>query len=69
MAVKEQLTLPPGPNGPVGSGSGNDLSSHLWSAAARTTPGVVVHPLKAHGCVAVHNWDVEELAHMVSEGR
>jgi lipoprotein-anchoring transpeptidase ErfK/SrfK len=62
----EPLTLPPGPNGPVGS---------VWIDLSEPTYGIhgTPHPSKidktsSHGCVRMTNWDANELAHMVSQG-
>ncbi|WP_424943457.1 L,D-transpeptidase [Aliiroseovarius crassostreae] len=64
--VKEKLTLPPGPNGPVGS---------VWIDLSEPTYGLHGTPEPAklfvnasHGCVRFSNWDAMELADMVSEG-
>lgn len=60
------LTIPPGPNGPVGS---------IWIALSKPTYGIhgTPEPSKigktySHGCVRLTNWDAAELAKMVSEG-
>jgi lipoprotein-anchoring transpeptidase ErfK/SrfK len=60
------LTIPPGPNGPVGS---------IWIALSKPTYGIhgTPEPSKigktySHGCVRLTNWDATELAKMVSEG-
>ncbi|WBU56928.1 L,D-transpeptidase family protein [Paracoccus sediminicola] len=60
------LTLPPGPNGPVGS---------VWIALSKPTYGLHGTPNperlfrgESHGCVRLTNWDAEELAHMVQPG-
>ncbi|WP_417412791.1 L,D-transpeptidase family protein [Hoeflea sp.] len=62
----EPLTLPPGPNGPVGD---------VWIDLSEPTYGIhgTPHPSKidktsSHGCVRMTNWDARELAHMVSQG-
>lgn len=63
---KSVLTLPPGPNGPVGS---------VWIALSKPTYGLHGTPSpsrlfvsKSHGCVRLTNWDADELAHMVQPG-
>ena len=63
---EEPLTLPPGPNGPVGT---------IWIDLSEPTYGIhgTPHPSKlftnaSHGCVRMTNWDAEELAEMVEEG-
>ncbi|MBO6903234.1 MAG: L,D-transpeptidase [Rhizobiaceae bacterium] len=60
------LTIPPGPNGPVGS---------IWIALSKPTYGIhgTPEPSKigktfSHGCVRLTNWDATELAKMVREG-
>ncbi|MDO5604334.1 MAG: L,D-transpeptidase [Paracoccus sp. (in: a-proteobacteria)] len=60
------LTLPPGPNGPVGT---------VWIALSKPTYGLHGTPRpsrlfvsESHGCVRLTNWDAEELAHMVQPG-
>lgn len=60
------LTLPPGPNGPVGS---------VWIALTKPTYGIHGTPTpsrlfvsESHGCVRLTNWDAQELAHMVQPG-
>ncbi len=60
------LTLPPGPNGPVGS---------IWIALDKPTYGIHGTPdpskigkTESHGCVRLTNWDAEELAKLVSPG-
>jgi lipoprotein-anchoring transpeptidase ErfK/SrfK len=60
------LTIPPGPNGPVGS---------VWIALSKPTYGIHGTPdpdkigkTNSHGCVRLTNWDAQELAKMVSPG-
>lgn len=60
------LTIPPGPNGPVGS---------IWIALDKPTYGIHGTPepskigkTESHGCVRLTNWDAQELAKMVSKG-
>jgi lipoprotein-anchoring transpeptidase ErfK/SrfK len=64
--VKGKLTLPPGPNSPVGS---------VWIALSKDTFGI--HGANApkeigkkfsHGCIRLTNWDAEELAGRVKAG-
>lgn len=62
----ENLTLPPGPNGPVGS---------VWIALSKPTYGIhgtpepsVVSKTASHGCVRLTNWDAEDLASMTRPG-
>lgn len=61
-----KLTLPPGPNGPVGS---------VWVALSKPTFGIhgtpepsKVSKTNSHGCVRLTNWDAEELADLVKPG-
>ncbi|TPO05934.1 L,D-transpeptidase family protein [Mesorhizobium sp. B1-1-5] len=60
------LTIPPGPNGPVGS---------VWIALDKPTYGIHGTPdpskigkTESHGCVRLTNWDARELAKVVSPG-
>ena len=62
----EVLTIPPGPNGPVGT---------VWIALSKPTYGIHGTPepsqidkTGSHGCVRLTNWDAEELAGMVAPG-
>ena len=62
----EVLTIPPGPNGPVGS---------MWIDLTEPTFGIHGTPepsridkVQSHGCIRLTNWDAEELAAMVAEG-
>lgn len=57
---RTKLTLPPGPNGPVGS---------VWIALSKPTFGIhgtpepsKVSKTNSHGCIRLTNWDAEELA-------
>jgi lipoprotein-anchoring transpeptidase ErfK/SrfK len=63
---KRKLTLPPGPNNPVGT---------VWIALSKPTFGIhgtpepsQVSKTTSHGCVRLTNWDAEELAGMVKPG-
>jgi lipoprotein-anchoring transpeptidase ErfK/SrfK len=60
------LTIPPGPNGPVGT---------VWIALDKPTYGIHGTPdpskigkSESHGCVRLTNWDAEQLAKLVSPG-
>jgi len=62
----EKLTLPPGPNNPVGI---------VWIGLSK--PGYGIHGTPApsgidktgsHGCIRLTNWDAEELAGLISPG-
>jgi lipoprotein-anchoring transpeptidase ErfK/SrfK len=62
----EPLTLPPGPNNPVGL---------VWIDLSKPTYGVHGTPAPAeidkeasHGCVRLTNWDAQELGKTVSQG-
>jgi lipoprotein-anchoring transpeptidase ErfK/SrfK len=63
---EEPLTLPPGPNGPVGS---------IWIDLTKETYGIhgtadpeLVGKTPSHGCVRLTNWDAEELGRLVKFG-
>ncbi|MFW2588202.1 L,D-transpeptidase family protein [Sagittula sp. SSi028] len=64
--VKEALILPPGPNGPVGS-FWIDLSKPTYGLHGTDEPAKLFSQ-RSHGCVRFTNWDITELAAMVSEG-
>lgn len=60
------LTVPPGPNGPVGT---------VWIALSKPTYGIHGTPdpsrigkTSSHGCIRLANWDAEELAKLVKPG-
>lgn len=60
------LTVPPGPNGPVGN---------VWIALSKPTYGIHGTPepsrigkSNSHGCVRLTNWDANELAQMIRPG-
>lgn len=60
------LTIPPGPNGPVGT---------VWIALSKPTYGIHGTPepsrigkTSSHGCIRLTNWDAQELAKMVKPG-
>ena len=60
------LTIPPGPNGPVGS---------VWIALDKPTYGIHGTPdpskigkTESHGCIRLTNWDARELAKLVKPG-
>lgn len=63
----EPLTIPPGPNGPVGS---------IWIDLSKPTYGIhgTPYPSKidksqSHGCVRLTNWDAEALSKLVVPGK
>lgn len=62
----EVLTIPPGPNGPVGS---------IWIALSKPTYGIhgtpepsTIGKTNSYGCVRLTNWDAQELAKLVKQG-
>jgi lipoprotein-anchoring transpeptidase ErfK/SrfK len=62
----EILTLPPGPNGPVGS-VWIDLSEPTYGIHGTPEPSLI-DKTGSHGCVRLTNWDAQELAGMVAAG-
>jgi lipoprotein-anchoring transpeptidase ErfK/SrfK len=63
---KSILTIPPGPNGPVGT---------VWIALSKPTYGIHGTPepskigkTNSHGCVRLANFDAQELAKLVKPG-
>ncbi|KQT44628.1 ATP synthase [Aureimonas sp. Leaf454] len=63
---KSILTIPPGPNGPVGT---------IWIALSKPTYGIHGTPepskigkTNSHGCVRLANFDAQELAKLVKPG-
>lgn len=60
------LTIPAGPNGPVGS-TWIDLSEPTFGIHGTPEPSKI-DKTASHGCVRLTNWDAEELAGMVSKG-
>ena len=62
----EVLTLPPGPNGPVGS-MWIDLSEPTFGIHGTPEPSLI-DKTASHGCVRLTNWDANELAKMVKPG-
>ncbi|WP_018899427.1 L,D-transpeptidase [Rhizobium sp. 2MFCol3.1] len=63
---KKRLTLPSGPNNPVGS-VWIDLSEPTYGIHGTPEPSKI-DKSGSHGCVRLTNWDVEELASMVKPG-
>ena len=60
------LTIPPGPNGPVGT---------VWIALSKPTYGIHGTPepskigkTESNGCIRLTNWDAQELAKLVKPG-
>jgi lipoprotein-anchoring transpeptidase ErfK/SrfK len=62
----DPLTIPPGPNGPVGS-IWIDLSEPTYGIHGTPEPSQI-DKVDSHGCIRLTNWDAEELAAMVSAG-
>ncbi len=60
------LTIPPGPNGPVGS-MWIDLSEPSFGIHGTPEPSLI-DKTASHGCVRLTNWDANELAKMVKPG-
>jgi lipoprotein-anchoring transpeptidase ErfK/SrfK len=60
------LTIPPGPNGPVGS-MWIDLSEPTFGIHGTPEPSKI-DKTGSHGCVRLTNWDANELAKMVKPG-
>ncbi|WP_228703841.1 L,D-transpeptidase family protein [Acinetobacter larvae] len=60
------LTLPPGPNGPVGN---------IWIALSKPSFGIhgtanpsLISKTASHGCIRLTNWDANDLGRKVSAG-
>ncbi|MBZ8133662.1 hypothetical protein CLD20_10305 [Afifella sp. IM 167] len=62
----EVLTIPAGPNGPVGS-TWIDLSKPTYGIHGTPEPAKI-DKVFSHGCVRLTNWDAAELAGMVKNG-
>lgn len=62
----EQLTLPPGPNGPVGI-VWIDLSEPTYGLHGTAEPAAI-DKTQSHGCVRLTNWDARELADLLQPG-
>ncbi len=62
----EVLTIPPGPNGPVGA-MWIDLSEPTFGIHGTPEPALI-DKTGSHGCVRLTNWDAEELSKMVKPG-
>jgi lipoprotein-anchoring transpeptidase ErfK/SrfK len=63
---EEPLTIPPGPNGPVGS-VWIDLTEPTFGIHGTPKPSLIDKTV-SHGCVRLTNWDAEELSTLVSKG-
>ena len=62
----ENLTIPPGPNGPVGS-TWIDLTEPTYGIHGTPEPAQI-SKTSSHGCIRLTNWDAAELAKLVSPG-
>ncbi|MDX0317189.1 L,D-transpeptidase family protein [Sinorhizobium meliloti] len=62
----EALTLPKGPNNPVGT-VWIDLTEPTYGIHGTPEPSLI-DKAQSHGCVRLTNWDAEELAAMVKPG-
>jgi lipoprotein-anchoring transpeptidase ErfK/SrfK len=63
---KTKLTIPPGPNNPVGS---TWIGLNIETYGIHGTPdSTMVGTAASHGCVRLTNWDVRQLAQAVSKG-
>jgi lipoprotein-anchoring transpeptidase ErfK/SrfK len=62
----QPLTLPAGPNNPVG-GIWIDLSEPTYGLHGTPIPDEI-DKTQSHGCVRMTNWDARELAEMVERG-
>ena len=63
---KKPLTLPPGPNGPVGN---------IWIALSKPSFGIhgtpnpsLISKTASHGCIRLTNWDANDLGRKVQSG-
>lgn len=65
-ANNEKLTIPPGPNGPVGS-TWIDLTEPTYGIHGTPEPAQI-SKTSSHGCVRLTNWDAAELAKLVKPG-
>lgn len=63
---RKKLTLPSGPNGPVGS-VWIDLTEPTYGIHGTPEPSLI-DKVGSHGCIRLTNWDAEELAGMVKPG-
>ena len=62
----EKLTIPPGPNGPVGA-VWIDLTEPTYGIHGTPDPSKISKN-SSHGCVRLTNWDATELANLVKPG-
>ena len=59
-------TIPPGPNGPVGS-TWIDMTEPTYGIHGTPDPAQI-SKTSSHGCVRLTNWDAAELAKLVKPG-
>ncbi|MEP0316582.1 L,D-transpeptidase [Hyphomonas sp.] len=62
----EPLTIPPGPNNPIGT-TWIDLTEPTYGIHGTPEPSKI-DKTYSHGCVRLTNWDAEELAALVKKG-
>ena len=62
----EPLTIPPGPNNPVGS-TWIDLTEPTYGIHGTPEPSRI-DKTNSHGCVRLTNWDAAELAGLIEKG-
>jgi lipoprotein-anchoring transpeptidase ErfK/SrfK len=62
----ERLTIPPGPNNPVGT-TWIDLTEPTYGIHGTPEPSLI-DKTGSHGCVRLTNWDVQELSALVEKG-
>ncbi len=65
-AKRAKLTVPPGPNNPVGS-TWIDLTRDTYGIHGAPDPSLV-GKVASHGCVRLTNWDAQELGAAVVKG-
>ncbi|HEX5936063.1 MAG TPA: L,D-transpeptidase [Pseudorhizobium sp.] len=63
---REKLTLPKGPNNPVGT-VWIDLTEPTYGIHGTPEPSLI-DKTGSHGCIRLANWDAEELSDMVKPG-
>jgi lipoprotein-anchoring transpeptidase ErfK/SrfK len=63
---QEPIKIAPGPNNPVGT-VWIDLTAESYGIHGTPAPAKI-SKTESHGCIRLTNWDVEELAQMVSKG-
>ena len=66
VSTRKKLTIPPGPNNPVGS-VWLDLTAESYGIHGTPEPERVGKTF-SHGCVRLTNWDVKDLASLAGKG-